>query len=88
MDAGFTKAKSAANYLFWLRTLKPTIGEKESKDGQDEKDSSLGDNGESSSPAELKLNHVDFAYPMRPNRPILKDLSVNVSRFNSSFTKP
>ena len=67
-STSLTKAVGAANYILWLRTLKPTI--RVTKDNQD-----LGPDGD----AELSLQSVGFRYPQRQGSRVLRNLSMEVS---------
>ena len=62
-----TKARAAANYLFWLRTITPAI--RESDENRD-----TGPNGE----ADLSLRGVSFRYPQREAKAI-DGVSIDVS---------
>ncbi|KAK6352922.1 hypothetical protein TWF696_004919 [Orbilia brochopaga] len=73
---GFTtslsKAAEAANYIFWLRTLKPTIAvTEENKD--------RGPDGDD----DITFNNVGFAYPQRQQHPVLRgiDITIHPSQF-------
>ncbi|KAF3937554.1 hypothetical protein ABW19_dt0204241 [Dactylella cylindrospora] len=67
-----TKAAEGANFLLWLRTLKPTIAE----DPDNEDRGPEGDN-------DLALESVDFAYPQRLQSRVLRgiDIEINPSQF-------
>jgi ATP-binding cassette subfamily B (MDR/TAP) protein 1 len=69
---GLTKAQSAANYIFWIRSLKPKVAEDFSKPGPPTND-------EDPKPLSLRANEVDFAYPLRPNIPVIRGLDAEVS---------
>lgn len=63
-----TKATNAANYLFWLEQLQPTIRETE--------------HNVNTVPAcfdSIEMDHLQFSYPMRPRARILRDINLNVS---------
>lgn len=64
---GITKAVGAANYLFWLSELQPSIRETEENRfiGLDE-----------SCPLELK--DVAFSYPLRPQARVLRGIDLEV----------
>jgi len=66
----FTKSVGAANYLLWLRTLKPVISE-------NEKNKAIGPkrNGDGS----INFEHVSFKYPASGNSRVLRDISMTVS---------
>ena len=62
-----TKACGAANYLFWLEQLQPTIRETESN----------RNNGPSGFRS-LNVDNVHFSYPMRPGARILRGVDLKV----------
>lgn len=64
---GMTKACGAANYLFWLEQLQPTICETDSNRNN-------GPNGFQS----LDIHNVHFSYPMRPSAQILRGVRLKV----------
>lgn len=68
MTIGITKACGAANYLFWLEQLHPSI--RETDDNRDN-----GPNGFRS----LDMDKVHFSYPMRPDAPVLRGINLQVS---------
>lgn len=69
-----TKATNAANYIFWLEQLNPTITEThENRD--------VGPSGFKS----LGLDKVKFSYPMRPHARVLRGVDLQVSQ-NSAFS--
>lgn len=63
-----TKATSAANYIFWLEELQPTI--KETKEN-----SEVGPDNFSL----LELQNLHFSYPLRPYAHILRGINLHVS---------
>jgi len=63
-----TKAGTAANYILWLRTLKPTIKE-------DEANRDVGTNGDGA----IGFTDVGFSYKQRDDILVLKDISMTVS---------
>jgi ATP-binding cassette subfamily B (MDR/TAP) protein 1 len=66
-----TKAATAANYVFWLRQLKPAVQEDAYKPPfEDEKD-----NG----PAHIVTVDLSFSYPTRPNIKVLNNIDIDVS---------
>lgn len=67
-SSSFTKAKSAANYIFWVRTLQPTIGETSSNE-----DKAPPSNAES-----IKLEQVRFSYPLRPAAQVVRGVSLDI----------
>lgn len=64
---GLTKAGNAANYIFWLEELQPTISETPST-------SEFGPNGFQS----IVLDDVHFSYPLRPHARVLKGINLEV----------
>lgn len=66
--SSFTKANSAANYFFWLRSLEPTIRETtENENNRPQKNCSSYD-----------FQNVEFSYPLAPHNRVLKGISLNV----------
>lgn len=68
---GLTKAQSAANYVFWIRSRTPSVHEDPSKPGP------AGDGD--SNPLAIEVSNVDFAFPLRPNVLVIHGLDVTVS---------
>jgi ATP-binding cassette subfamily B (MDR/TAP) protein 1 len=66
---GFTKAKLAANYYFWLTELEPTVHETDDN----------RDKGPEKSCASYDFQDVQFTYPLAPDNRVLKGVSLNVS---------
>ena len=66
-----TKSATAANYVFWLRRLKPAVQEDPSKPPFDH-DTGRG-------PAHVEVQDVAFAYESRPNTKVLEGIDVDVS---------
>lgn len=62
-----TKGKNGAEYIFWLSELTPTI--QETAENQD--------NGPKSG-SSVHLDHVRFAYPLRPETAVLKGVDLEV----------
>jgi ATP-binding cassette subfamily B (MDR/TAP) protein 1 len=68
--SSLTKSATAANYVFWLRRLKPAVQEDASKPPfDDEKDDD---------PAHIQAQDVAFSYVSRPNAKILEGVDVDV----------
>lgn len=67
---GMTKGKNAANYIFWLHELVPTVQESPSNK----------DNGPKSG-GPLALDSVRFSYPLRPEAAVLKGVDLEVSLY-------
>lgn len=72
---GMSKATNAANYIFWLEQLEPTIRETE-----ENRESGPGDF------KSLELDNLQFSYPMRPNARVLRGIDLHVSHFNFSHS--
>ncbi|RAH45704.1 ABC transporter ATP-binding protein [Aspergillus brunneoviolaceus CBS 621.78] len=71
-----TKARGACNYIFWLRSLVPSV-----RDGglDDDHPSHSTPEKDQNHAASLELQDIEFRYPTRPNRTILTDLNIKVS---------
>ncbi|OTB18178.1 hypothetical protein K445DRAFT_314988 [Daldinia sp. EC12] len=68
-SGSMTKAKNAANYLFWLEQVQPTIREtEENKD--------VGPAGYKN----LDLDNVQFSYPLRPHARVLRGINLKIKR--------
>ncbi|KAH7371427.1 P-loop containing nucleoside triphosphate hydrolase protein [Pyrenochaeta sp. MPI-SDFR-AT-0127] len=65
-----TKSATAANYIFWLRRLKPAVQEDSSKPPHDDEK----DRG----PAHVEIQDVAFAYESRPHAKVLEGIDVDV----------
>ncbi|PKS12635.1 hypothetical protein jhhlp_000843 [Lomentospora prolificans] len=68
-SSSMTKATNAANYVFWLEQLKPTITETE-------ENREVGPNGFKS----LDLDKVQFSYPMRPHARVLRGVDLQIKQ--------
>jgi hypothetical protein len=66
-----TKATNAANYIFWLEQLRPTIQETD-------ENCDLGPGDFKS----LELEKLQFSYPMRPNTRVLRGVDLHVRHHN------
>jgi ATP-binding cassette, subfamily B (MDR/TAP), member 1 len=66
-----TKAATAANYIFSLRELKPTVQEDSSKPPFDDETEKH--------PAHIEIQDVSFAYESRPDSKVLQGIDVDVS---------
>ncbi|KAG8625732.1 hypothetical protein KVT40_006133 [Elsinoe batatas] len=64
-----TKATGSANYLLWLRTIKPKINTTEEDDGK----------GAAEDDMSVQLERVDFAYKQRGSVKVLKDISMQIA---------
>lgn len=62
-----TKATNAANYIFWLEQLEPTIQETD-----ENRDLGPGDF------KSLELENLQFSYPLRPNARVLRGIDLHV----------
>lgn len=65
---GITKGVNAANYVFWLHGLQPTVR----KRPENETRGPLGGDC-------IDLNDVRFSYPLRPQIPVLRGVDLKVS---------
>ena len=63
-----TKGKNAANYIFWLRNLQPTV--QETPENHDAGPKSGGP---------MALDSVRFAYPLRPDTAVLRGVDLEAS---------
>ncbi|KAK5165761.1 uncharacterized protein LTR77_008684 [Saxophila tyrrhenica] len=66
-SSSITKARPAANYILWLRTLKARIGE-------DDSNKSIGPSGD----GPLALEDVEFRYKQRDASRVLKGISMDI----------
>lgn len=64
---GITKGKNAANYIFWLHQLQPTV--QETPENTDKGPKSGGP---------IALDSVHFSYPLRPEAPVLRGINLEV----------
>ncbi|KAI9149936.1 Leptomycin B resistance protein pmd1 [Paramyrothecium foliicola] len=71
-SSSMTKAVNAANYMFWISQLEPSIKETPENSGCGPTNHAL-----------LELDHVQFSYPLRPQTKVLRgvDLSVRQGQF-------
>lgn len=68
-STSMTKGKTAANYIFWLDELQPTVRETpENRDFAPK------------SGAPIELEHVRFSYPLRLDAPVLRGINLEVRR--------
>ena len=74
-STSISKAKVAANYLLWLRTLRANIGENDSNKG----------NGPSGDGA-VGLENVEFRYKQRDASRVLRGISMKVSTDSRHIT--
>lgn len=68
-STSMTKAKGGANYIFWLRSLQPRMGETPSNKYDGPSDD------EKQSPA---LHDVRFSYPLRPAAQVIRGVSIKI----------
>ncbi|KAI0383620.1 ABC transporter sequence aa1 from patent WO200132904-A2-penicillium chrysogenum [Hypomontagnella monticulosa] len=66
-SSNMTKARNAANYIFWLEQLQPTITETSSN-------REIGPGGFQS----IRLDDVQFSYPMRSHSRVLKGINLEI----------
>ncbi|KAH8651601.1 P-loop containing nucleoside triphosphate hydrolase protein [Tricladium varicosporioides] len=66
--SSLTKAVGAANYILWLRTLKPIITETE-------QNRDLGPEGDDD---DISLENLDFKYPQAKNSHVLRNISMTI----------
>ncbi|CAI7596859.1 unnamed protein product [Penicillium glandicola] len=69
LSSSMTKALNAANYIFWLEELQPTI--RETDDNQD-----IGPGDFES----LHLENLQFSYPMRPHARVLRGVDLHIKK--------
>lgn len=68
-STSITKGKNAANYIFWLHGLQPTIHETpENKDKGPE------------SGGPIAVDNVHFSYPLRPEAPVLRGINLEIQK--------
>ncbi|KAJ2985070.1 hypothetical protein NUW58_g5730 [Xylaria curta] len=67
--SSMTKARNAANYIFWLEELQPTISDSSTN-------RELGPKGFQS----IDLESLQFSYPMRPHARILKGIDLEIKK--------
>ncbi|KAL8871210.1 MAG: hypothetical protein Q9174_002912 [Haloplaca sp. 1 TL-2023] len=67
-SSSITKAVEGANYIFWLRTLKPTIAETEENRGKGPNDAN----------EPLDIQDLQFRYKQRMGSRVLKGVSITV----------
>ncbi|EJP62955.1 ABC transporter [Beauveria bassiana ARSEF 2860] len=68
-STSLTKGKNAANYLFWLHDLEPTV--KETKENKD--------NGPGAA-RPVAFDNVRFSYPLRPETSVLKGVNLEIKK--------
>jgi ATP-binding cassette subfamily B (MDR/TAP) protein 1 len=71
---GMTAATNAANYIFWLEQLQPTVRETE-------ENKSIGPEDWKS----LELDNLQFSYPLRSNARVLRGVNLQVYPQNSAY---
>ncbi|KAG5939477.1 hypothetical protein E4U59_003067 [Claviceps monticola] len=68
-STSMTKGKNAANYIFWLRQLQPTVAET----------SENSDKGPRSG-GPIELDSVRFSYPLRPDAQVLRGIDLEIKK--------
>ncbi|KAJ5413568.1 hypothetical protein N7465_005873 [Penicillium sp. CMV-2018d] len=68
-SSSMTKATNAANYIFWLEQLQPTIRETD-----ENRDIGPGDF------KSLHLENLQFSYPMRPHGRVLRGIDLHIKK--------
>jgi ATP-binding cassette subfamily B (MDR/TAP) protein 1 len=66
-STSITKGVNAANYIFWLHELEPTV--RVTPDNH---------NNEPTSTSPINVNNIRFAYPLQPAAPVLKGVNIKV----------
>ncbi|KAF5021505.1 hypothetical protein F66182_6448 [Fusarium sp. NRRL 66182] len=66
-STSITKGVNAANYIFWLNQLQPTVRETPENRGNGPK-----------SGGPVVLDDVRFSYPLRPHAPVLRGINLHV----------
>ncbi|CAG8341177.1 unnamed protein product [Penicillium salamii] len=66
-SSSMSKATNAANYIFWLEQLEPTI-----RATEENRESGPGDF------KSLELENLQFSYPMRPNARVLRGIDLHI----------
>ena len=71
-SSSMTKGKNAANYVFWLAQLQPTIQQTDTN-----RDNAPASGGP------IELDNIRFSYPLRPDTVVLRgvDLTINKGQF-------
>ncbi|KAH8199061.1 hypothetical protein TruAng_006799 [Truncatella angustata] len=68
---GMTKGKSAANYLFWIEALQPTIRPDTAENHNHRPTNDI---------SSIELNKVQFSYPLRPDARVLRGIELDIKR--------
>ncbi|KAG6122081.1 hypothetical protein E4U14_000094 [Claviceps sp. LM454 group G7] len=68
-STSMTKGKNAANYIFWLRELQPTVAE--TSENVDKGPKSGGP---------IKLDSIRFSYPLRPDAQVLRGIDLEIKK--------
>jgi ATP-binding cassette subfamily B (MDR/TAP) protein 1 len=66
-STSITKGVNAANYIFWLHQLEPTV--RVTPDNHD---------NEPTSTSPINVDNIRFAYPLRPAAPVLRGVNIKV----------
>ncbi|KAL6352897.1 hypothetical protein LRP88_13372 [Fusarium phalaenopsidis] len=69
-STSITKGINAANYVFWLKGLQPTIQETDEN----------RNNGPSSGGTSVDLDEVRFSYPLRPSISVLRGINLSIKK--------
>ncbi|KAG6006479.1 hypothetical protein E4U21_007023 [Claviceps maximensis] len=68
-STSMTKGKNAANYIFWLHQLQPTVAE-----------TSENTNKGPKTGGPIVLDHVRFSYPLRPDSQVLRGIDLEIKK--------
>ena len=68
-STSMTKGKNAANYIYWLHNLEPTV--QQTPENQDKGPKAGGPIG---------LNKIRFSYPLRPEAPVLRGVDLEIEK--------
>ncbi|KAL2189298.1 ABC transporter [Thermothelomyces heterothallicus CBS 203.75] len=68
-STSITNAKNAANYMFWISGLQPTV--RETDENRDNSPKSGGP---------ISLDSVRFSYPLRPDAMVLRGLNLEITK--------
>lgn len=76
-STSITKGQSAANYMLWLRSVRPEMSEHElggDNDDEEKDDKEKPSDGEAS----INCNDMVFSYPQRPKLQIIRNVTLDV----------
>ncbi|KAJ5306401.1 ABC transporter sequence [Penicillium antarcticum] len=68
-SSSMTAATNAANYIFWLEELQPTVRETEENKNIGPEDWKI-----------LELDNLQFSYPLRPNSRVLRGVNLKIKK--------